>query len=181
MYICSARNIYIYLCPQIYGIAHTPCYQFVLHNFVTTKRKLGKYLIFIRPLGRVGGNLGGQARGRSLSAPLAAPTLYRMGSGGVKLQGKHPPAQPPRQKHANAQCTWSMDARIELGEYLNMFRRYATPEIEIRALRTRLHFASFSPRRQRRREVTPCPEAWVNTGRGWGASRKIKRQLFWVK
>ena len=77
MYICSARNIYIYLCPQIYGIAHTPCYQFVLHNFVTTKRKLGKYLIFIRPLGRVGGNLGGQARGRSLSAPLAAPTLYR--------------------------------------------------------------------------------------------------------
>ena len=77
MYICSARNIYIYLCPQIYGIAHTPCYQFVLHNFVTTKRKLGKYLIFIRPLGRVGGNLGGQARGRSLSAPLAAPTRYR--------------------------------------------------------------------------------------------------------
>jgi len=85
MYICSARNIYIYLCPQIYGIAHTPCYQFVLHNFVTTKRKLGKYLIFIRPLGRVGGNLGGQARGRSLSAPLAAPTRYRGGSGGVKL------------------------------------------------------------------------------------------------
>lgn len=80
MYICSARNIYIYLCPQIYGIAHTPCYQFVLHNFVTTKRKLGKYLIFVRPLGRVGGNLGGQARGRSLSAPLAAPTRYRGGS-----------------------------------------------------------------------------------------------------
>ena len=46
MYICSARNIYIYLCPQIYGVAHTPCYQFVLHNFVTTKRKLGKYLIY---------------------------------------------------------------------------------------------------------------------------------------
>ena len=105
MYICSARNIYIYLCPQIYGIAHTPCYQFVLHNFVTTKRKLGKYLIFIRPLGRVGGNLGGQARGRSLSAPLAAPTRYRGGSGGVKLWGKHPAAQPPDR---TCQCTVHM-------------------------------------------------------------------------
>ena len=132
MYICSARNIYIYLCPQIYGIAHTPCYQFVLHNFVTTKRKLGKYLIFIRPLGRVGGNLGGQARG-SLSGQIV---------------GKHHDHQPRAPiEFANAQCTWSKDARIELGEYLNMFRRYATPEIEIRALRTRLHFASFSSRR----------------------------------
>ena len=143
MYICSARNIYIYLCPQIYGIAHTPCYQFVLHNFVTTKRKLGKYLIFIRPLGRVGGNLGGQARGRSLSAPLAAPTRYRGGSGGSNCGGNIRSPAPPIEL-ANAQCTWSKDARIELGEYLNIFRRYATPEIEIRALRTRLHFASFS-------------------------------------
>ena len=97
MYICSARNIYIYLCPQIYWIAHTPCYQFVLHNFVTTKRKLGKYLIFIRPLGRVGGNLGGQARGRSLSAPLAAPTRYRGGSGGSNCRGNiHQPSPPDR-------------------------------------------------------------------------------------
>ena len=147
MYICSARNIYIDLCPQIYGIAHTPCYQFVLHNFVTTKRKLGKYLIFIRPLGRVGGNLGGQARGRSLSAPLAAPTRYRGGSGGGQIVGETSSSPAPPIELANAQCTWSKDARIELGEYLNMFRRYATPEIEIRALRTRLHFASFSSRR----------------------------------
>ena len=105
MYICSARNIYIYLCAQIYWIAHTPCYQFVLHNFVTTKRKLGKYLIFIRPLGRVGGNLGGQARGRSLSAPLAAPTRYRGGSGGVKLWGKHHQPSPPERI---CQCTVHM-------------------------------------------------------------------------
>ena len=108
--------------------------------------KIGKILNFYSASRQGGGQSWRPSiRGRSLSVPLAVPTLYR-GQWGSNCRGNiHQPAPPI--ELANAQCTWSKDARIELGQYLNMFRRYATPEIEIRALRTRLHVASccFAP------------------------------------
>ena len=112
------------------------------------RSEIGKILNFYSASRQGGGQSRRPSiRGRSLSVPLAAPTLYRRVVGGSNCRGNiHQPSPPPIEL-TNVSCTWSKDARIELGQYLNMFRRYATPEIKIHVLRTRLHFASFSSRR----------------------------------
>ena len=150
-------------------------------QFCYDEAKIGKILNFYSASRQGGGQSRRPSKGQIPVCAASGANTLQGGQWGGQIVGETSSSPAPPIELANAQCTWSKDARIELGEYLNIFRRYATPEIEIRALRTRLHFASFSSRRQRRRQVTPCPEAWVNTGRGWGASRKIKRQLFWVK
>ena len=51
----------------------------------------------------------------------------------------------------------------------------------MRALQTCLYVALCCFATLLAQATTACPEGWINTGRGWGASRKIKRQLFWGK
>ena len=147
-------------------------------QFCYDEAKIGKILNFYSASRQGGGQSRRPSKGQiPVCAASGASTLHGGVVRGSNCRGNiHQPAPPI--ELANAQCTWSKDARIELGEYLNIFRRYATPEIEIRALRTRLHFASFSSRRQRRRQVTPCPEAWATTGRDGGLQGKLKDNYF---
>ena len=76
-------------------------------QFCYDEAKIGKILNFYSASRQGGGNLGGQARGRSLSAPLAAPTRYRGGSGGggqIVGENIHQPSPPDR----TCQCTVHM-------------------------------------------------------------------------
>jgi len=116
-------------------------------QFCYDEAKIGKILNFYSASRQGGGQSRRPSKGQiPVCAASGANTLQGGVVGGSNCRGNILQPSPPIEL-ANAQCTWSKDARIELGEYLNIFRRYATPEIEIRALRTRLHFASFSPRR----------------------------------
>ena len=78
MYICSARNIYIYLCPQIYGVAHTPCYLLPIRppQFCYDEAKIGKILNFYSASRQGGGQSRRPSKGQiPVCAASGANTL----------------------------------------------------------------------------------------------------------
>ena len=150
-------------------------------QFCYDEAKIGKILNFYSASRQGGGQSRRPSKGQIPVCAASGANTLQGGQWGGQIVGETSTSPAPPIELANAQCTWSKDARIELGQYLNMFRRYATPEIEIRALRTRLHFASFSSPPLAAPASYTLPRGMGKHRAGWGASRKIKRQLFWVK